>query len=160
MSLSLLFVCCRVWPTVNFSSFLSFFLSFFPGTSSNLFLFFGFSHYQSTTKIVTWFLSFFWRPFNLPTWVYQGKTVYSSHHRHVRLLSDLSANWLVWFFLFADSTFLLPRITWASWPVGIHPSNRSLVARGCLPVHTPILEKLDCQPVSTHPWPEFNSSDF
>ena len=111
-------------------------------------------------KIVTQFLSFFWRHFNLPIWADLGKGIYSLHHRHVCLLGDLSANWLVWFFLFADLTFPLLHITYASWPIGIQPSNRSLVARGCLPVHTPILGKLDHQSVSKHPWPELESSDF
>ena len=63
-------------------------------------------------------------------------------------------------FLFLDLTFLLPHITWAYQPIGIQLSHRSLVARHCLPVHTPILGKLDRQSVSTRPWPKFNTSDF
>ena len=85
---------CRVSPTVNFS----FFLSFFLGISLNRFLFSGFFRGQSTNKIVTRFLSFFWRPFNLPVWTCLGKTVYSLHHRQAHLLRDLSANWLIRFF--------------------------------------------------------------
>ena len=159
------------WPLIFLSFFfpgvtfqplisLSFFLSFFLDTSSNHFLFSGFSRGQSMNRIVTWFLSFFWCPFNLPIWAGLGKTVYSLHLIHICLLWDLLANWLVWFFLFADSTFPLPCITWVSWPISIQPSNRSLVARGCLLVNTPILGKLDRQSVSTHPWPKFNSSGF
>ena len=123
---------------------LSLFLSFFLGTSSNRFLFSGFSRCQSTNKIVTRFLSFFLRPFNLPIQVSVGKAVLplcitdTSH-----LLGDLLGNWLVWFFLFANSTFPLPRILWASWPIGIQPSNRSLITRDFLLGHTPILRELD-----------------
>ena len=106
------------------------------------------------------FLSYFWRHFNLLIWAGLRKTVYSLHYIRVCLLWDLSANWLVWFFLFADSTFPLPRITWTSWLIGILLSNRSLVARGCWPVHTPELGKLDCQSVCTYSWSEFNSSDL
>ena len=135
-------------------------LSFFLSTSSNHFVFSSSSRGQSTNKVDTWFLAFFWRPFNLPIWAGLWGAVYSLHHRQVCLLGDLLANWLVWFFLFADSTLLLPRIAWASWPIGIQPSNRLLVTRDCLPVHTPIFGKLDGQLVSTNPWKEFNSSDF
>ena len=135
-------------------------LSFFLSTSSNRFLFPGFSRGQSTNKIVTPFLAIYWQPFNLPIWPGPWMTTYSLHHRHVCQLWDLLADWLVWFFFFADSTVPLPRITWVSWPIGIQPSNWSLVDRSCLPVHTPILGKLDRQSVTTHPWPEFNSPDF
>ena len=101
----------------------------------------------------------FWN-FNLPMWAGMGKTAYTLCHRHVCLVWDLSANWLVWFFLFLDSTFPLPHITWTYWPISIQPSNWSLVARCCLPFYTPILGKLDHQSVSTWPWLKFNSSDF
>ena len=104
------------------------------------------------------FLIFFWRHFNLPIWADLGKTAYSSHHRHVCLLQGLLANWLVWFFPLCG--FDLPP---ASYHVGLL-TNRHLafksVACCCLPVHTPILGKLDRQSVRTRPWPEFNSSDF
>ena len=103
---------------------------------------------------------FFWRHFNLPIWVGLRKTVYSLHHGDVCPLWDLSANWLVWFFLLTYSTFPLPHITWVSWPIGIQPSNISLVPRSHLSVHIRMLGKLDRQSVSLHPWPEFNSSDF
>ena len=59
-----------------------------------------------------------------------------------------------------DSTFPLPHITWPDWPIGIQPSNRSLVDRCCSPVHTATSGKLDHQSVSTQPWLEFNSSDL
>ena len=66
--LSLFFFWCRISPTDNFSLFFFssgvmfhrqlFSLSFFHGTSSNHFLFSGFSHGQSMNKIVMHFLSF------------------------------------------------------------------------------------------------------
>ena len=122
----------------HFSFFLSFFLSFWIYllqivSCSLIFL------VVSRQKKSHTFLIFFWRHYNLPIWAVLGKTAYCSHHRHV--YQGLLANWLVWFFLFLGSTFPLPRITWAYWPIGIHPSNRSLVARSCLPIHTPILGK-------------------
>ena len=133
--LIIFFSWCRISPTINFSHFLS-----ILGTSSNHFLFSGFSDCRSTKKIVILF--FFSQPFNLPIWAALGKTIYSLHHRHVCLLRDLLTNWLVWFFLFADLTFSLPHITKVSWSIDIQPSDRSLVARDYLPVHTPILGKL------------------
>ena len=33
-------------------------------------------------------------------------------------------------------------------------------ARCYLPVHTPLLRKLDSQSISMRPWPKFNSADF
>ena len=122
-------------------------------------LFSGFSRCQLMNKIVMRFLSFFCSLLIFPYELALGRQ-FTLCTTDMSLLRDLSANWLVWFFLITDLTSPLPCIMWASWPIGIQPSNRLLVARGCLPVHTPILGKLDCQLVSTRPWPEFNSSDF
>ena len=97
------------------------------------------------------FLIFFWWHFNLTIWAGLGKTAYSLHYRHICLLQTLLAKWLVWFFLFVDSTFPLLHIMWDYWPIGIQPSNHSLVARILLASsHTHIRET----------WPKFNSSDF
>ena len=142
-------------PIVNFSLFLCFFL----GTSSNNFLFSVFLE-VNRQKIVTRLLSSFWQPFYHAIWASLGKTVYSLHHRHVCLLRDLSTNWLVWFFLFAASTFPLSRNAWAFWKIGIQHTNWYFVPWDCLLVHTPILKTRDRQSVSTLPWPKFNFSDF
>ena len=101
-------------------------------------------------------LSFFWRTFNLLIWASLRKAVYSLHHWHFCLLGNL----LAWFFLFDDSTFPLPHVMWASRPIGIQSSNELHVTWGCLPVHTPILGKLDRQSVNMHPCAEFNCSDI
>ena len=91
----------------HFSFFLSFFLS---GYIFRSFWFFSLSVDKQNSHT---FLIFFWRHFNHPIWAGLGKTDYSFHHRHFYLLWSLLATWLVWFFLFLDSTFPLPRITWA-----------------------------------------------
>ena len=119
-----IFIIYRLIPETRQVISLSFFLSFFLYLFIYLYIFFK-------SFLVLWFFSlsvnkqnsdtfliFFWRHFNLPIWAGLGKIAYSSHHRHVCLLRGLLANWLVWFFLFLDSTFLLPRIgligQWAS----------------------------------------------
>ena len=162
VSLSLFsFFWCRVSPTVNFSFFffsgvafhrplisLSFFFSEYIFKSFLVLRFFSLSIDEKNSYA---FLIFFWRHFDLPIWAGRVKTVYSLHHRHVCLLRDLSVNWLFCFFPLCR--FDLPT---ASYLVcflanGIQASNRSLVARRCLPVHTTILGTLDGQSVSTYP---------
>ena len=124
------------WPLIFLPSFFLFLASRFTDHYFLLFFFLSFwvllqiisysvsSRGQSLNKIVTRFLSFFWRHFNPPIWAGLRKTVYSVHYRHVCLFGDLLTSWLVWFSLFADSTFPLPRITLAPWPISIQPSNR------------------------------------
>ena len=104
---------CRVSPTVNSS----FFLCLFLGTSSNRFLFSGFSRGQSTNKIVMRFLSFFWRPFHVPICAGMGKAVYSLHHRNVCLLGDLSTC-----LIFPLGRFYFPAV---SYHVGFLASRHS-----------------------------------
>ena len=96
------------------------------------------------------FLIFFWHHFHLTRWTALGKAVYSLDQRNVYLLRDFLAKWCLIFPFFSDSTLPLPCITWVSWLIRIQ-----LVARGCLPVHTPILGKLDRQ---SHPWLNFSST--
>ena len=146
MSLSFFFW-CHISLAVNFS----FSLSGYIFKSFLVLCFFSLSVNKENSHT---FFIYFWQHLILPIWAGLRKIVYSLHHRHVCLLWVLSANWLVWFFLFANLTFPLPYISWASWPIDIQPSNRLLVARGCLPAHIPILRKLDHQLLSTQPWPK------
>ena len=142
-----IFIIHRLIPGTCQAISLSFFLSFFLNiSSSNRFLFFNFSRCQSTKKKITRFLSF---SDGIIIFLYE-----LSWGRQLTVRTtdtSIRVSWQLTCLIFSllDSTFPLPRITWAYWPIGIHPSNRSLVARSCLPVHTPILGKLNRQSVST-----------
>ena len=140
-------------PLISLSFFfLSFFLSsfFLCTSSSNRFLFFDFSRCQSTNKIVMHFLSFSGGILIFPYELTRGRqftpcTTDTSVCYGISWLTDLS-----------DFSFLQIQPSTASYHVGflanrIQPLNRSLVAGSCLPVHTTILGKLDCQLVSTRP---------